>query len=94
VLQRVVLFRKKAGVDGKDFDQKILALEPLEGQIDEIQSWTVSVTNVAGTEWDGILIGDFRNAEEMQRYADHPAHVEVANAIGGVADFALFDREY
>lgn len=94
MLQRVVLFRKKAEVERPDFDQKILALGSLKSQIDEIQSWAVSVTNEAGTEWDAILIGDFRNAEEMQRYADHPAHLEVANAIGDVADFALFDREY
>lgn len=94
MIQRVVLFRKKQGVQDDLFNQRILALEPLSETIPEIQAWTVSVNNAAGTEWDAILIGDFRNSEEMQVYADHPAHVEVAGGIGDVAEFALFDREF
>lgn len=93
MIQRVVFFRKKDEADQNLFETRVLALESLPSQISEIGSWTVSVNNLAGTEWGAILMATFLNAEEMQQYSDHPAHVEVAQGIGEVSEFAVFDLE-
>lgn len=61
-------------------------LESLPAVIPEIQRLEVGVDVLGGGNFDVVLISDFADAAALQRYADAPAHVEVAGYIRSVVD--------
>jgi len=92
-MRRVVLFKRKPDADPAAFEAAILALQQLDGHIDEIDGWWVESN--AGNEgmWDAAIVGDFADAAAIKAYGDHPLHVEAATAVAAVADFAVFDSK-
>ncbi|AGW40471.1 hypothetical protein O159_02370 [Leifsonia xyli subsp. cynodontis DSM 46306] len=71
-------------------------LESLPAAVPEILSFEVGIDALfPGDNHDVVLIGDFADAEALQRYIDAPAHKEVAGyirtVVGGrsAVDFEL-----
>lgn len=86
---RHVVMWKLNGADEAEVDQQVARirddLESLQGRIPEILAIRV-VRNVvdAGTNFDASVIADFDDADALQRYIEHPAHVEGAAYLKSV----------
>lgn len=90
-MRRIVLFRRKNGADAQAFDSALKALSTLDSKISGIDMWWVAVAPSTTDAWDAALIADFPSIEAMEAYDQHPAHVQVATAVGEVSDFAVFN---
>ncbi|AAT88243.1 stress responsive alpha-beta barrel domain-containing protein [Leifsonia xyli subsp. xyli] len=57
-------------------------IESLPAVVPEILSFEVGINALfSGENHDVVLIGDFADAEALQRYVDAPAHREIAGYI-------------
>lgn len=56
-------------------------LEPLARTIPGIISLEVRVNELAGSNRDVALIGDYESVEALNRYIVHPAHVEAGKYV-------------
>ena len=91
MFKHIVMWRFIDGAKGKSMSE--LArwvkenLEALVGVVPEIRSLEVGV-NVctAGTAYDAVLVSVFDDAEAMERYKVHPAHVAVAAYFLGFSE--------
>lgn len=91
MLKHVVMWRFIDGADGKSKRRHALwvkeNLEALVGVIPEIHSLEVGVNVcVAGTAYDAVLVSAFDDADAMERYKAHPAHVAVAGYFKGITE--------
>ncbi len=91
MFKHVVMWRFIDGANGKSKREHAQwvkeNLESLNGVIPEICSLEVGVNVcVAGTAYDAVLVSAFENAEAMERYKVHPAHVAVAAYFKGITD--------
>ncbi|MBO5864990.1 MAG: Dabb family protein [Bacteroidaceae bacterium] len=91
MFKHIVMWRFIDGANGKSKLQHAQwvkeHLEALVGVIPEIKSLEVG-TNVcvAGTAYDAVLVSAFEDADAMERYKVHPAHVEVAAYFKGITE--------
>ena len=91
MFKHIVMWRFVEGSNGKSKKEHSLwikeHLEALVGVIPEIRSLEVGVNVcVAGTAYDAVLVSAFDDAEAMERYKVHPAHVEVAAYFKGITE--------
>jgi maleate cis-trans isomerase len=88
MLRHIVMW-KLSGEDVAEVDQQVERiaddLESLAGRIPEILSISV-VRNIVhpGQNFDAAVIADFEDAGALQRYIDHPAHVEASSFLKSV----------
>lgn len=86
---RHVVSWKLDGRDVAEVDEQVSRiaadLEALAGRIPEIISIRV-VRNVVnqGHNFDAAVIADFENADALNTYIEHPAHVEAAGYLKSV----------
>ena len=91
MFKHIVMWRFIDGANGKSKSEHALwvkeNLEALVGVIPEIRSLEVGI-NVcsAGTAYDAVLVSVFDDAEAMERYKVHPAHVAVAAYFKGITE--------
>ena len=91
MLKHIVMWRFVEGAEGKSRKENAQwmkeHLEALVGVVPEIRSLEVGV-NVctAGTAYDAVLVSVFDDAEAMERYKVHPAHVAVAAYFKGITE--------
>lgn len=91
MLKHIVMWRFIDGANGKSKMEHTLwvkkNLEALVGVIPEIHSLEVGV-NVctASTAYDAVLVSVFDDADAMERYKVHPAHVAVAAYFKGITE--------
>ena len=83
MFKHIVMWRFIDGANGKSKQQHALwvkeHLEALVGVIPEIKSLEVGINVcVAGTAYDAVLVSAFEDADAMERYKVHPAHVAVS----------------
>lgn len=90
-MRRIVLFRRKDGADLDAFTSALQGLSKLNADIPDIDMWWVAVAPNSTDSWDAALVADFPDAEAMEGFDNHPAHVKVATAISAVSDFAVFN---
>ena len=89
MFKHIVMWRFVDGANGKSRQQHALwvkeNLEALVGVVPEIRSLEVGVNVcVAGTAYDAVLVSVFDDADAMESYKVHPAHVEVASYVAKV----------
>lgn len=87
MIRHIVLFKFKETANGKtkaenlaEAKERMLALK---GQIPEIQKMEVhlGVPGANPSNYDYILISDFRSLEDLEAYQKHPLHVAFGNFI-------------
>lgn len=100
MIRHIVFFKLKefatpAGKQAKMTEIKT-RLEALKGKIAELNSIRVDFNVNPAETWDIILTTEHDSLENLSKYANHPAHVEVSkNIIGPVkADRACVDYEF
>lgn len=78
--------RKEAGEKMKEI------LEPLKEAIPGVITLKVTVNELAGSNRDVMLYGEYESVEALNNYAVHPAHVEAGRYIKSVTcDRTCFD---
>ena len=91
MFKHIVMWRFIDGANGKSKLQHAQwvkeHLEALVGVIPEVKALEVGVNVcVAGTAYDAVLVSAFEDADAMERYKVHPAHVEVAAYFKGITE--------
>ena len=91
MFKHIVMWRFIDGANGKSKIEHAFwvkeNLEALVGVIPEIKSLEVGVNVcVAGTAYDAVLVSAFEDAEAMERYKVHPAHMAVAAYFKGITE--------
>jgi hypothetical protein len=91
MFKHIVMWRFIDGANGKSKAEHALwvkeHLEALVGVIPEIKALEVGI-NVcnAATAYDAVLVSVFDDADAMERYKVHPAHMEVATYFKGITE--------
>ena len=78
MIKHVVMWKFKESEKEK-MQEFLNGLKSLEGQIEEIKSMQVGISLKEDNEYDAILISEFENMEELQKYKEDPRHVKVSN---------------
>jgi len=97
MVRHVVLFRLKEFADPADKQAKMVeikeALEALRSSIAFLRSIQVDCNMNPSESWDLILTAELDSLEDVEAYANHPAHLAVGkNIIAPVtADRACVD---
>lgn len=91
MLKHVVMWKFKAGIDGKSRKEQAewmkTHLEQLVGVIPEIRELEVGInTKSDEMAYDAVLISLFDDAEALNRYKNHPAHLAVSAYCKGVRE--------
>ena len=91
MFKHIVMWRFIDGANGKSKAEHAQwvkeHLEALVGVIPEIVSLEVGLNVcVAGTAYDAVLVSAFKDADAMERYKVHPAHLEVAAYFKGITE--------
>ena len=68
-------------------------LEQLNEELDLIKTLEVGINDsLSNTDFDAVLISEFRSLEDLEAYLVHPLHVEIAEFIKQVrTDRAVVD---
>ncbi|WP_209570193.1 Dabb family protein [Herbaspirillum sp. 1130] len=94
MMRHVVMFRRLAAVEKDMARQAELAerMRVLVGEIDFIRDWKVSA-NVLDRSicWDYLLESSFDDADAVQRYLVHPAHVALIQDLKQYFEWAAVD---
>jgi len=62
-------------------------LDALPASIPEIRFFQVGINSINGDANDHIvLVADFADADALDRYAKHPAHLKVADFVGKIRE--------
>jgi hypothetical protein len=82
MIHHVVLFRFTEGVSDAQVAELRAKLLGLEGVIPEIRRIACGPNLAPGAaEWPFVLVVDLDDMAAVQRYAEHPAHVEVVQRV-------------
>jgi hypothetical protein len=87
MLNHVVLMKFKPDVSDADIDNLEQALDNLPNVIVEIQMYEFG-RDILRTErsYDFALVSLFSNQQALQRYQQHPAHVEVGSRLKALCE--------
>lgn len=75
MIQHIVLWKFREDADPTEF---LTRLEALNGQIECIRSLKVRRSAVPNAQYDAILISEFDNLEDVEKYKNDPRHVAVS----------------
>ena len=75
MIQHIVLWKFREDADPTEF---LTRLQALEGQIECIRSLKVRRSAVPNAQYDAVLVSEFDNLEDVEKYKNDPRHVAVA----------------
>ena len=82
MVRHVFLYKVASGADPK---KVIEILNTLPKKVDGIRGWTLGkhqgAPGASGDLWDYALVCDFDLFEGLQKYSDHPYHMEVVEQL-------------
>jgi hypothetical protein len=82
MIHHVVLFRFNDGVSEAQVAEARASLLGLAGLIPEIRHIAFGPNLAPGSaEWPYVLVVDLDDMAAVQRYAEHPAHVDVVQRV-------------
>ena len=82
MIHHVVLFRFHDGVSDAQIAEARAALEGLAGRIPDIRRIAFGPNQATGAaEWPWALVVLLDDMAAVQRYAEHPAHVDVVQRV-------------
>jgi hypothetical protein len=99
MIKHIVLFKFVAFESEREKNDKLKEIEKalysLKGKIDCLLSIEVGINVNPNEVFDMALTTTFNSMEDLDKYAKHPDHLEVAKLIGAVkADRACVDFKF
>lgn len=78
MIKHIVMWKFK---DGEEENMKkfLEGLNALKEEIPEIRSLETGININPKNEYDAILISEFENMEDLEKYKNNPKHVKVSN---------------
>jgi len=82
MIHHVVLFRFNEGVGETQVAEARASLRGLAGLVPEVRRIAFGPNLAPGAaEWPYVLVVDLDDMAAVQRYAEHPAHVDVVQRV-------------
>lgn len=78
MIKHIVMWKFKEGEE-ENMKKFLEGLNELKGQIPEIKNLETGININPKNEYDAILISEFENMEELEKYKNDPRHVKVSN---------------
>lgn len=94
MMKHIVMFRRLPGVDkNPELEADLVkGMHDLEKDIDFVREWRVSANELDRPIcWDYLLEATFDDAEGVQRYLPHPAHVALVTELKKYFEWAAID---
>ena len=78
MIKHIVMWKFKEGED-ENMKKFLEGLNELKGKIPEIKNLETGININPKNEYDAILISEFENIEDLEKYKNDPRHVKVSN---------------
>lgn len=94
MMKHIVMFRRLPHVEQQPALEAALVqgMRDLRQQIDFVRGWTVAANELARPIcWDYLLEADFDDADAVNRYLPHPAHVALTTELKKYFEWAAVD---
>ena len=78
MIKHIVMWKFKEGEEDK-MKKFLEGLNELKGKIPEIKNLETGININPKNEYDAILISEFENIEDLEKYKNDPRHVKVSN---------------
>ena len=86
MLKHIVVYKARTQEDVFRFKQDV---EALRGVVEDIVSIEVVIDLLSTSTASAILVSQFKDAEGLERYKNHPEHVKVAEFVKDVFEARL-----
>lgn len=94
MMRHIVLFRRLPGVEAQPEREAVLVarMRDLTEEIDFIRDWRVAANELDRPIcWDYILESSFDDADAVQRYLPHPAHLALVAELKQYFEWVAVD---
>ncbi len=94
MMRHIVMFRRLPGVArNPELEERLIQwMRDLDQEIDFVRGWKVSANELDRPIcWDYLLESSFDDAEAVQRYLPHPAHVALVTALKPYFEWVAVD---
>ncbi len=78
MIKHIVMWKFKEGEE-ENMKKFLEGLNELKGKIPEIKNLETGININPKNEYDAILISEFENIEDLEKYKNDPRHVKVSN---------------
>lgn len=78
MIKHIVMWKFKEGEE-ENMKKFLEGLNELKGKIPEIKNLETGININPKNEYDAILISEFENMEDLEKYKNNPRHVKVSN---------------
>ncbi len=78
MIKHIVMWKFKEGEE-ENMKKFLEGLNELKGKIPEIKNLETGININPKNEYDAILISEFENMEDLEKYKNDPRHVKVSN---------------
>lgn len=78
MIKHIVMWKFKEGEE-ENIKKFLEGLNELKGKIPEIKNLETGININPKNEYDAILISEFENMEDLEKYKNDPRHVKVSN---------------
>ena len=78
MINHIVMWKFKEGEE-ENMKKFLEGLNELKGKIPEIKNLETGININPKNEYDAILISEFENIEDLEKYKNDPRHVKVSN---------------
>ena len=89
-MKHIVMWKLKEQAEGKSKQENAVLmkqmLESLKDKIPEIVSLEIGIEIGNSANYDIVLISEFENKEDLQKYMNHPEHVKVSEFVSKVKE--------
>lgn len=94
MIKHIVMWKFKENQE-ETMNQFLQGLNDLKDIIPEIKSMETGVNINPKNEYDAILISEFENFEDLEKYKNHPEHIKVSNLCKSIRiDRQAIDYEF
>lgn len=78
MIKHIVMWKFKEGEE-ENMKKFLEGLNELKGKIPEIKNLETGININPKNEYDAILISEFENMEDLEKYKNNPKHIKVSN---------------
>lgn len=78
MIKHIVMWKFKEGEE-ENMKKFLEGLNELKGKIPEIKNLETGININPKNEYDAILISEFENMEDLEKYKNDPRHIKVSN---------------
>jgi hypothetical protein len=94
MIRHVLLFRFWPTATLDERERVVAELRSLKGRIPEIMEWSIGTQAFPSEKaHDFAQVSSFADKAALERFRQHPAHVQVRGLLSQLCDWALVDYE-